>query len=162
MLQREGVKVEKIPYDSDQIMSPIGSGDGDFALVTSQVALTGWEGGRADVTFVSGKRVTPPWNNDPNVVSSIEYGLPPTIQFGSIFGYVVPKETPKTHVDWLFKLFKAGASTDGYKQREKLIPATTLGIMDNAEAMAVQQATADAFDPVVRSLGMHWEQLKKK
>jgi tripartite-type tricarboxylate transporter receptor subunit TctC len=162
ILQEVGVKVEKIPMGGhEQIAATVGAGEGDFCLSPAAVALTNWQAGKVDVTIVTGPVVPPPWDKDPNCVSSIKAGLP-KVGMGTILGIGVPKGVPKEHVDWLFNLFKAAASTDVYKNRAKMIPALNIEIMNPAEANAEMKKIYDICDPVVRSLGMHWEQQKKK
>jgi tripartite-type tricarboxylate transporter receptor subunit TctC len=162
ILQEVGVKVEKIPMGAhEQIAATVGAGQGDFCLSPVQVALTNWQAGKVDVTVVTGPVVPPPWDKDPNCVSSDKAGLP-KVALGTILGIGVPKGVPKEHVDWLFNLFKGAASTDVYKNYTKMIPAVNIGILNPAEANAEMKKIYEICDPVVRALGMHWEQTQKK
>jgi tripartite-type tricarboxylate transporter receptor subunit TctC len=162
ILKEVGVKVEKIPSGAHEaIAATVGAGEGDFCLSPAQVALTNWQAKKVDVTLITGPVVPPPWDKDPNCVSSIKTGLP-NVGMGTILGIGVPKGVPKEHVDWLFNLFKAAAATDVYKNRAKMIPALNIQIMTPAEANAEMKAIYDVCDPVVRALGMHWEQTQKK
>jgi tripartite-type tricarboxylate transporter receptor subunit TctC len=155
-----GVKVEKIPGGShDSIVATVGAGQGDFALTTAQAAKTSWEAGKVFVSMVTGSKVTPPWDKDPNCVSSDKAGLR-KITMGTIMGLAVTKHVPKEHVNWLYQLFKAATATDIYKNREKMIPATTIEVWGPEQANKEARDLRDMADPIVRALGMHWEQQK--
>ena len=91
-------------------------------------------------------------------VSMVQAGLPPT-PIGSVLGFAVPK-VPKTHIDWLYKLFKAGAATDIYKKREKTVAAITFTLMNPEESTALRDKFAAFAEPIVRNLGLHWDQKK--
>jgi tripartite-type tricarboxylate transporter receptor subunit TctC len=161
ILQDLGVKVEKIPGGGhDSIVATVGAGQGDFALTTAQAALTSWQAGKVYVSMVTGGKVSQPWDKDPNCVSSDKAGLR-KITMGTILGLAVTKNVPKEHVDWLFKLFKAACATDVYKNREKMIPALTIEVWGPLEANKEARDLRDMADPIVRALGMHWEQQKK-
>ena len=162
ILQEVGVKVEKIPSGAHEaIAATVGAGEGDFCLSPAQVALTNWQAGKVDVTVVTGPVVPPPWDKDPNCVSSDKAGLP-KVALGTILGIGVPKGVPKEHIDWLFNLFKAAAATDVYRNRAKMIPALNIEVLNPAEANAEMKKIYEICDPVVRALGMHWEQTQKK
>jgi tripartite-type tricarboxylate transporter receptor subunit TctC len=160
VLQTLKMKVRKMPQANAQAtLSVIGAGEGDFTLTTSTYAQPHWEAGRLDVTMIMGSSVPPPWDKDPNIVTSEAAGLP-KIPVGIIAGFIVPKQTPKSHQDWLFKLFKAGASTDLYKQREKTVIGCQISIMDGVAANELKMKFYEFTEPVVRSLGLHIDQKK--
>ncbi len=162
LIRHVGLKVKKIPQPGPQeCLATVGAGAGDFTLASSAALQPHWKAGKIDVILSMGPKVPPPWDKDPNVVSSEAAGLP-RAPMGSILGFCVPKQVPKTHVDWLFKLFKAGASTDQYKQREKTIVALQISIMDPAQANDLKNTLYKFADPVVRSLGLHVDDQKKK
>jgi hypothetical protein len=75
-------------------------------------------------------------------------------------GFLVPKEVPDEHREWLFQLIKAAAETDTYKQREKAVPGLTVKIMNHDEANEAKMQIFNYVEPVVRELGMHIDQQK--
>jgi hypothetical protein len=166
-MRETGITAKKIPMNSfEQVASTIGAGEGDFGLVWSQVALTHWQAGKIDVTlFLGVDKVPPPWDKDPNVVAGVGGASDAAGAFfrslGVHKGLLVSKEVPRSHIDWMFKLFKAAASTDQHRMREKTVPGDRIIIISPDEANATKMDIFNRFDPIVRSLGMHWEQLKK-
>ena len=159
-LSHFGITVKKVPQPSAaDCLAAVGSGMGDIAFQSSPSIKPHYEAGRVDVLLVLGLTVPPPWDKNPNVVSMVQAGMPKT-PIGSVLGFCVPKDVPKTHIDWLFKLFKAGASTDLYKKRENSVVGLQITIMTPEEANALRDQYAAFAEPIVRSLGLHWEQTK--
>jgi tripartite-type tricarboxylate transporter receptor subunit TctC len=158
VLSQLGIKVNKIPAPNTEAQAAtMGAGEGDFALTQAPAAMQLYQGDRIDVTFVTGDAVPAPWNDDPNVVSATEYGLPPA-PFGIVEGILVPKAVPEEHVAWLADLFRAAAKTDTYMKREETVPGLKVGIIERDEANEMKMKVLGYVDPVVRELGMHVDQ----
>ena len=156
-------KIQKIPQASSQeVASVVGAGEGDFALGPPATALSFWETGRIDITMVTSSPVPPPWDKDPNIVTLAEAGLSSAdMPIGLIIGMAIHGGVPKEHIDWLYKLFKAGAETDLFMKREKTIPGCKISIMGPEESDKLLKTYQDAGDPIVRSMGLHLDQQKK-
>lgn len=158
VLAQLGIEVAKIPAPNTEAQAAtMGAGEGDFALTQAPAAMQLYQGDRIDVTFVTGDTVPAPWNDDPNVVSATDYGLPPA-PFGIVQGILTPKEVPEEHVAWLADLFRAAAATDTYKGREKTVPGLEVRIIERDQANEMKLKVLEYVDPVVRDLGMHVEQ----
>ena len=142
-------------------MAALGAGEIDVCLAASSTTIVHWEAGRSDTLLVCSQKVPPPWDKDPNVRSLAQIGTS-FMPSGFIWGMSVPKCVPASHVNWLFNLFKAGALTDVYKQREKTVPGCQVTIMDPVAANAFKYKCYEAFEPIVRELGIHIDQQKKK
>jgi hypothetical protein len=109
-----------------------------------------------------GKKV-PPWDKDNNVVTMEQAGLPSMGgPAGTILGLGVPKQVPQSHIDWLFKLFEAATSTDSYKKREQQIPGLVIKVVNGADADTINKNIYESSDPIVRAIGIHIEDQKKK
>ena len=137
----------------------MGAGEGDWALTQAPAALQLVQADKVDVTFVTGNTVPAMWADNKNITTAEAAGLPKA-PFGIMQGFLVPKEVPDEHREWLFQLIKAAAETDTYKQREKSVPGLTVKIMNNAEANEAKMQILNYVDPVVRELGMHVDQQK--
>ena len=154
-------KVKKIPQGTMQeCASTVAAGMGDITLTYAVLATPHIQAGRADVILSTGYSVPPPFDKDPNVVTLEKAGLP-KMQFGAILGMSVPKQVSQAHVDWLFKLFKAAASTDLHKKRQETNPGLMIYVMDPAEAEQAKNKYYEMAEPIVRQLGLHIDQKKK-
>ena len=161
LIQKLGIKVKKIPQGGHQeVAATIGAGAGDFTLGAPDIARTNWESGRIDVTMVQGDVVPPPWDKDPNIVSSKAAGL--DLLRGGIRGWGVPGKVPRAHVEWLFKLFKAAATSDSFKKQMDMVPGVSMMLLNPAESDALNKKVLEQADPVVSALGLRWDQQKKK
>ena len=150
-----GLEVNKVPAPSDpQVGAIVGAGEGDFSLAQADIALNAWQSGKVDVVLVTGNSVPAPWDTDPNVVSATAAGLPPA-PFGLFQGFVVPKDVPAEHVEWLYALIKAGAESEVHQKRAGTIPGLTFDIIGPEQAEKVKADIITFLDPVVRELGLH-------
>jgi tripartite-type tricarboxylate transporter receptor subunit TctC len=158
IMQQVGIKVKQIPVGSNQERdSTVAAGEGDFTLSQAEGALT--HAARLDVLMALGPKVPPPWDKDPNVISSVQAGLPAQPR-GTSTGFAVPRQVPQEHVEWLFKLFKAAAETDLVKRREKAIPGTVVDVVGLEESNAICMKFYKDSESIVRLLGLHWDQKK--
>lgn len=161
VMQTLGLKVQKIPQQSSQsAVAVVAAGEGDFTWVSADYALPHYNAGKVDMMMFIASEVPPPWNKDPKVVASKEAGLP-AVPMGIIVGQAVNKDVPPAHVEWLYKLFKAAAETDVYKQREKMFPGLRISLLNPAEANALKMKMYDYAGGVIRNLGLAYDQQKK-
>lgn len=155
-----GLKFNKIPAESSGAQTAtLGAGEGDWGLTQAPQALQLVQADKADVTFVTGDTVPTMWADNKNIVTAEQVGLPKA-PFGIMQGFLVPKDVPVEHREWLFKLIKAAAETDVYKEREKTVPGLNVRIMDHDQVNEAKMQVLEYLDPVVRDLGMHIEQQK--
>jgi tripartite-type tricarboxylate transporter receptor subunit TctC len=153
-------KVKKIPQGTTaEVATAVASGMGDICITYAAVALPHLQAGKADLILVAANSVPAPWNKDPNVVTMEGAGLP-KMQLGAVMGIGVNKPVPQSHVDWLYKLFKAAASTDLHKKREQTNPGLIINIMGPAESEKAKMEIYTKAEPVVRALGLHVDQKK--
>jgi tripartite-type tricarboxylate transporter receptor subunit TctC len=152
-------KVKKIPAQNIRSADPVvGAGEADFSLSSMESALAHLQSGRVDCTLFT-TAVPPPYDKDPNIVSMKDAGLP-NVLLGHILGMGVPKQVPKAHVDWLYKLFRAGALTDFHKKRETTFPGLKINVLDPEQSNAAKMEMYKMGEPIVRELGLHWEEKK--
>ena len=162
VMQTLGVKVNKVPQKSSQAAAAVvGAGEGDFTFVSLDYAMPHVQAGRMDIRMIIGSSLPSPWDKDPNIVSSVQAGLP-AVPMGIILGFAVNKAVPPSHVEWLFKLIKAGVSTDMHKQREKASPGLRINIMTPTEANALKVKLYEYAGQTLRAIGLHKDQQKKK
>jgi tripartite-type tricarboxylate transporter receptor subunit TctC len=156
--QQLGITFNKIPAESTEAQAAaMGAGEGDWALTQAPAALQLVQADKVDVTFVTGDTVPAMWQDNTNIVTGKDAGLPDA-PFGIMQGILVPTEVPQERQEWLFQLFKAAAETDTYKQREKSVPGLTVTIIPQKEANEAKMKILEYVDPVVRNLGMHIDQ----
>lgn len=155
MLDQKGVTVQKIPATGAQAAATaVGAGEGDFTMVSGDVALTHYDAGRVDVVLVSGSKVPPPWNAHPEITSMEGAGFPKS-PWGTDLGLAVGKDTPQEHIDWLAKLFKAASETDVHRKRQETYRILTMNYMDAEAANTLKRQAYEYADPILRKLGMH-------
>jgi tripartite-type tricarboxylate transporter receptor subunit TctC len=162
IMAKYGVKVKKIPQGTQQeCASAVGAGQADFSMLGADVALTNWQAGRVDVTFILGDTVPAPWNKDPSVTAGKAMGLPSFV--GTIMGLGVNSQVPQTHIDWMYKLFKAVSEKPEFKKRwEGMIPGNVPKPMTGPEADKMNAEILKAMDKPIRDVGLHIDQQKKK
>ena len=155
-------KIVKIPQPGvNACLSTIGAGQGDFSITSMLKLQPHYEAGRVVPILVLSPTVPPPFDKNPNMTSLTQAGLP-VMPVGNMPGLAVPKQVPKAHVDWLFKLFKAGWDTPQYKEAALKVPSLQLTLRTGEEANAMKVQYIKMFDPIARELGVHWTQQKKK
>jgi tripartite-type tricarboxylate transporter receptor subunit TctC len=161
MIQSLGLKVNKIPQAGDQeALAAVGAGEGDFTVTDASDARADWEAGKLDIILVTGSKVTAPWDKDPYIVCSDATALPKGGLKYKYVGFAVPKQVPQAHVEWLYKLLKAGASTDVYRQREKTLAPIVIDIIDPEQANELKMKLSAIGDQIIRSIGLHIDQKK--
>ena len=162
MLSELGIEVEKVPAQGHQeALAAIGAGEGDFTMTRPGLAFQNEQSGRVDVIYVTSNTVPAPWEEGEVASSQVlidEYDVP-DVAWGTVLGFMVPAETPDPHVAWLAELFNTAASTEEWQQRAEANPG--LNIYDEPftveEANELGQTVHDSSEPVIREIGMHWE-----
>lgn len=165
LLDGLGITVNKIPAGGHQeALSAIGAGEGDFTLTRPELARQFEVDGRVDITFQMNDELSEPWASEPGsdriATTSIYSELNiPDISFGLVLGMMTSSDVPLSHQRWLSELFLAGVATPGWQDR-----LTTVAGLDifkepwdreraNREAALLYEST----EPVVRRVGLHWE-----
>ena len=163
MMDQLGWKVNKIPQPGNPaVIQGVGSGNGDFGMATPETARIAWEAGKIEPLLMWGPSKTLPdlWKNVSSLVTFEQAGFKPPVVGGTQLGFAVPKQVPDSHREWLFKLFKAAASTNLFKEREQQLPGNKIIIMDPREANKFKMDTLKATEPIIRKIGMHYDQQK--
>ena len=139
----------------------IAAGAGDLGCSYTQMIMPHFEAGRVTLLMWTGPRVPSPWDKDPNVVTWEKAGIAKGV-LGSLIGFGVNKGVPMSHVDWLFKLFKAAAATELYKKRETTYAGLVIDIKGPEESGKIPQAMQEWADPIVHKLGLAVDQREGK
>jgi tripartite-type tricarboxylate transporter receptor subunit TctC len=162
VIHATGIDVKKIPQGSQQeCASTVGAGQGDFTCTGLNVGFANYQAGTVDVSFVMGDTVPELFKkSNPNLQCAKDMGLSTFIGVTK-WSYATSSQVPKAHVDWLFKLFKAGSTTDAYKeQRAKILPGIIFQIADPAAMDAELVKVNEVSDPILRAIGLHVDQRK--
>ena len=159
--QQAGIKVQVIPQPSMEVaVTAVAAGAADYCGSPSFRTQPHLEAGRLNMLMIMSPKVPPPWDKDPNVISMVQAGLPET-PIGMLFGFVVNKQVPTAHVNWLYKLFRTASETTVNKQRAKTVLGFEPMILDPAQTNALKYKYYELADPLVRSVGIHVDQRKK-
>ncbi|HWM35112.1 MAG TPA: tripartite tricarboxylate transporter substrate-binding protein [Pseudolysinimonas sp.] len=152
-----GWTAERIPSGgSDEAATVVGAGEADFTMLTPSVAKGHVDAGRGDVLLViSGDEQAP--DGYPLATTTAAIGLPDE-PWGSVRGFVAAPGISELHRAWLFELIRAASEQDVYKDRIASLPGSLPITMDGDEAKeAITNAVAFA-EPIIRELGLHYEQ----
>ena len=136
-----------------EIAAILGAGEGDISMMTPSNILPHYEAGRLTVLAVMADTSPEPWQDAPAVTE-----LADVIPWASTRGLAVTAEVPDCHRDWLFELWSAGAKKEEYLEQRALVPGTIQIEFDHEEMMEFSQDTLDRTEPIVRELGLHWDQ----
>lgn len=151
-----GVEVNKIPAGSQgDAITAVGAGEGDFTSTSVDLALQHWEADRVDVTLVTGDTVPEPWDTDSNVVDSASGISDPLWSID--LSLLAASETPEQHREWLFELFSAAAEDPEYVSQREQLPGVSVSVLDHDGAMEIVDRFLAEIEPIIRELGMHWE-----
>jgi tripartite-type tricarboxylate transporter receptor subunit TctC len=155
LFDKTGVKVEKIIGGSMQeIGIAVAAGEVDVALVFAEVALTHFQNQKVEVLLMTGDTAIAPWTDKPTLSQAIEGA---DVLWGRVIGLAVPASVSDEHRAWLFELVSKGTEDARYKERGNTVPGRVLKIRDHDNAVALAQSIRDFGDPIVRSLGLHYE-----
>jgi tripartite-type tricarboxylate transporter receptor subunit TctC len=157
-MELQGIQLDKrVGGSHNEIQSAIGAGVADIGITQVETALTHWEAGRIEILLMSGdQRGGPPWEDVPSAADLGMAGEP----WAQNRGFAVAKEVPDLHRDWLFEAFRAATETAEFKANRERLPGNALVVLDHDEAMALAQKAREISEPVIRKLGIHWDQQK--
>jgi tripartite-type tricarboxylate transporter receptor subunit TctC len=143
----------------NEIQSAIGAGVADIGITQVETAMTHWEAGKIEILMVTGdQRAGAPWADVP---SAADMGMPGE-PWAQNRGFAVNDKVPDLHRQWLFELFKAGAETQAFKDARTRLPGNALVMLDHDEVRAMADKAREIADPVIRKLGIHWEQQEQQ
>ena len=163
MMNHLGMKVKKIPQPgSTAVIRTVGAGDGDFGMAGADTAIIGWDSGRIEPLILWGQstKIPEPWTNYQRIITYQQAGFDLPVPNLSSLGWAVNNLVPDSHVDWLYKLFEAGAKTELHKMREKQIPGLEIDIIGPKETNAEKMYMLKVADPVLRRIGLHIDMQK--
>ncbi len=151
--------LNKVPDVNVQAaVTTIAGGEGDVTVSNSGTALGPWQDKRLNIVMSTLDYVPAPWDKDTNVVTAEQAGLG-KIDLGNYRGWAVLKDTPKEHVDWLYKLMQAASQDPEYiANREKVIPGTKVMAMSPEDSNKLAKDLMAKFEPIVRAIGLAWDQ----
>lgn len=136
-----------------EIAAILGAGEGDISMMTPSNILPHWEADRLDVIAVMADESPEPWDDAPAVTE-----LADVIPWASTRGLSVTSEVPDCHRDWLYELWKAGSETDEFQTANAEIPGRIPILWDHEQMMEFAHETFERTEPIVRDLGLHWDQ----
>lgn len=155
-MELQGIEFDKrVGGSHNEIQSAIGAGVADVGITQVETALTHWDAGRIEILMVTGdQRAGPPWDAVPSAADMGMAGEP----WAQNRGFAVAQEVPDLHRDWLFELFRAGAETEEFKEARLRLPGNALVMLDHDETVALAERAMEISEPVIRKLGIHWDQ----
>ena len=155
LFDKKGVEVEKVIGGSMQeIGIAVAAGEVDVALVFAEVALTHFQNQKVEVLLMTGDTAIAPWTDRPTLSQVVEGA---DVLWGRVIGLAVPASVPDQHRAWLAELVRKATEDARYKERGTTVPGRVLKIRDHDDAVALAQSIYDFADPVVRKLGLHFE-----
>ena len=155
-MELQGIELDKrVGGSHNEIQSAIGAGVADVGITQVETALTHFEAGRIEVLLMSGDNPAgPPWEGVP---SAAEAGMPGE-PWAQNRGFAVNSSVPDLHRDWLFEAFRAAAQTDEFKANRERLPGTVLVELNHEQTMDLAERAREISEPVIRKLGIHWDQ----
>jgi tripartite-type tricarboxylate transporter receptor subunit TctC len=157
-VELKGIEFDKkVGGSHNEIQSAIGAGVADVGITQIETALTHWEAGKIEILMVTGdQRAGAPWESVPSAADEGMAGEP----WAQNRGFTLAKAVPDEHRAWLFELFRAGSENTEFKAARQRLPGNALVMMNHDEAMALAKKAKDIAEPVIRKLGIHWDQQK--
>lgn len=153
LMELDNFTTEKIPLSElPQVPLTVAAGEGDIAVVAAGAALPLWESGDLDVLMTIGSDTSPPGWEDIPTDRDFGYEEP----WSSIRGLLVHPDTPSLRERWLFELYSAAAESDVYRQRIEAEGAEAVEL-GHDELMEILTNTIEGAEPIVRDLGLHFE-----
>lgn len=157
LMSEGGWSAHKIPAGgSAEAGTIIAAGEADITMLTPSVARAHLETERAKVLLIiSGEETAP--EGYPDATTTAAIGLPDE-PWGSLRGFVGSPELPELHKAWLFELIKAASEQDVYKDRLAQLPGSQAVTVDGDEAETAIRDALKFAEPIIRELGLHYEQ----
>ncbi len=157
-MELKGITFDKrVGGSHNEIQSAIGAGVADIGITQVETAMTHWQAGKIEILMVTGDTRAPaPWDNVP---SAADEGMPGE-PWAQNRGFAVAKAVPAEHRDWLFELFRKATETAGFQEARLRLPGNKLVELDHDETLEFAKRAKDISEPIVRKLGIHWDQQK--
>jgi tripartite-type tricarboxylate transporter receptor subunit TctC len=157
-MELQGIEFDKrVGGSHNEIQSAIGAGVADVGITQVETALTHWEAGKIEILMVTGdQRAGAPWEDVPSAADMGMAGEP----WAQNRGFALAGAVPDQHREWLFELFRAGAETEDFKAARQRLPGNALVMMNHDETRAMADKAKQIAEPVIRKLGIHWDQQK--
>jgi tripartite-type tricarboxylate transporter receptor subunit TctC len=155
-MELQGIQFDKrVGGSHNEIQSAIGAGVADVGITQVETALTHWQAGRIDILLVTGdQRAAAPWENVP---CAADVGMPGE-PWAQNRGFAVAKAVPDQHRDWLLELFRNAAETADFKANRQRLPGNKLVEMNHDQTLELAKRAKEISEPIVRKLGIHWDQ----
>lgn len=159
LLNELGIEVKKVPAeDRAAATAAVVAGEGDITMVAAEDVVMADE--RVTPILFTSQEVPEPWSDDPGVASAKdfgEYGLADDAPWATVLGFMLPAQVPDLHDRWMTALFEAAFETEQYDRLRMTVPGISLELRSTAEANEIAKASYDYSEPVVRDVGLHWE-----
>lgn len=140
---------------SVEVATAVAAGECDVAISNVDASFPHYQNGRIEPLLLSGENTINPWNDTPTMSERIDG---PVALPGQIRGLAVPPSVPEEHREWLFALLSAAAEDARYQARADGEPSRAVTTRDHESALQVALDTYTAAEPIVRELGLHWDQ----
>jgi tripartite-type tricarboxylate transporter receptor subunit TctC len=140
---------------SVEVATAVAAGECDVAISNVDASFPHFQNGRIEPLLLTGENTINPWNDTPTMSERIDG---PVALPGQIRGLAVPPSVPEEHREWLFALLSAAAEDERYQARAEGEPSRAVTTRDHESALQVALDTYEAAEPIVRDLGLHWDQ----
>lgn len=153
LMKEGGYTAKKVPLDDPvQITTAVAAGEGDFAMMLPDVALGQSKAGRIKVLLAIGDVAPEPWTD---ATTTKDLGL--NEPWGSLRGFMVPPEVPKTHRLWLEELFRKAAESPEYKGRLSTTPGAQAVDLGHDQVLAKAKRASKLAEPLIHELGLYYK-----
>jgi tripartite-type tricarboxylate transporter receptor subunit TctC len=154
----QDIAFTQIPGGSiDEDLAVVGAGEADITVTQAPAAFPHYDAGRIVPLLVAGDlKLGAPWESVPSMA---DLGMPGE-PWASNRGWLVSSQVPELHSLWLEELFRAGTETAALQEGRKAIPGVILfdPPLDHAGAQAMADRARELAEPVIRELGLAWDQ----
>ena len=152
-----GIEVQKAPMPTQQEAgTALGAGAADITVLGFPI-LPLVEAGRAETLLVTGPEGMDTSAYGENVPTHHDIEELAGQDWGVIVGWMVNKDTPDLHVQWLNELMSNVEDDEDFMAREDpLNIEIDVSTVEEAEQLAEQ--AFDLNQEIARELGLHWEQ----
>jgi tripartite-type tricarboxylate transporter receptor subunit TctC len=154
----QGITFTQIPGGSiDEDLAVVGAGEADITVTQAPAAFPHYEAGRIVPLMVAGDlKLGAPWESVPSMKEAGMAGEP----WASNRGWLVSSKVPELHSQWLAELFRAGHETAAFQEGRGAIPGVIQfdPPLDHAGAQEMADRATELAEPLIRDLGLHWDQ----
>jgi tripartite-type tricarboxylate transporter receptor subunit TctC len=151
-----GIEVEQVVGGgSVEVATAVAAGECDIGMTNVDAAFPHFQNGKIEPLMLSGESTIAPWNDVPTMTA---YLKGPNVLPGQVRGLVVPPDVPDLHRDWFFELLRKAAEDARYQARADTTPGRAILTRDHDNAYQLALDTFQKVEPIVRDLGLHWDQ----